>query len=386
MTRESDGEGSVDPLRILDEYDFELPERNISQRPTDRREQARLMVLDRDTGTVVEAGREHRVASLPRWLRAGDLLVINVTRVVPARLVGRKLSGGAAEALLLGVEPGETENSNSFRALVKCGGRLRVGLEFEFGDRAEAAAAMLPATIRALHDRGEATLDFEEGADPYAVGQAPLPPYIKRASASNSESEVDLARYQTVYASEPGAIAAPTAGLHLTESLLAELRAMGVEIAEVVLHVGAGTFRPLEREAFDRGRLHAERFVLPEETAAAIGRTRARGGRIVAVGTTTTRVLESRADGKGGVVPGRGETELFIRPGAARFQIVDALLTNFHLPRSSLLLLVAAFMGRAALLAAYAKAIAEGFRFYSYGDAMLILPHAETAAEAIRHD
>jgi S-adenosylmethionine:tRNA ribosyltransferase-isomerase len=389
-------EGS-DGLRILDDYDFSLPAKNISQRPTERREASRLMVLDRETGAVIESGREHRVSALPGWLRRGDLLVINVTRVLPARLVGRKASGGGAEALLLGVEP-EVEGSTGgphgvadedYRALVKCRGRLRVGLEFEFG-----AAPSLSASIVAIHERGEVTLRFAAGADPYSVGLAPLPPYIKRNNAASSDADTtndaeragpsgrseaaeDLERYQTVYARAPGAIAAPTAGLHLTESLLEALRAQGVEIAEVVLHVGAGTFRPLDEEAFTRGRLHAERFELPEETVSAIDRARARGGRVVAVGTTTTRVLESRATEDGGLEPGSGETDLFIRPGSAPFRVVDALLTNFHLPRSSLLLLVAAFVGRDALLAAYEKAIADGFRFYSYGDAMLIMPGAQ---------
>jgi S-adenosylmethionine:tRNA ribosyltransferase-isomerase len=256
---------------------------------------------------------------------------------------------------------------------VKCGGRLRIGLEFEFGD-----ARGLPARLTAIHERGEVTLEFAPGADPYAHGRAPLPPYIKRGLAhdalENEVSAIDLDRYQTVYASQPGAIAAPTAGLHLTDALLDRLRAKGVEIAEIVLHVGAGTFRPLDQEAFERDRLHAERFELPAATAAAVRRTREHGGRVVAVGTTTTRVLESRADGSGGVLAGSGETDLFIRPGGRSFQVIDALLTNFHLPRSSLLLLVAAFVGREPLLAAYEKAIAGGFRFYSYGDAMLIAP------------
>jgi S-adenosylmethionine:tRNA ribosyltransferase-isomerase len=390
-----------DGLRILDDYDFSLPAENISQQPTERRESSRLMVLDRDSGVVIESGREHRVSALPDWLRPGDLLVINVTRVLPARLVGRKATGGGAEALLLS-EESATDGSaggtrhpvpNGYRALVKCRGRLRVGLDFEFGD-----PPSLSASIVAIHERGEVTLRFAPGVDPYSVGLAPLPPYIKRgtvtalgreesspkeeANPSLSEASRDLDRYQTVYAKAPGAIAAPTAGLHLTESLLEGLRAKDVEIAEVVLHVGAGTFRPLDEEAFAKGRLHAEYFELPEPTVAAINRTRARGGRVVAVGTTTTRVLESRATDAGGLEAGSGETELFIRPGSRPFRVVDGLLTNFHLPRSSLLLLVAAFVGREALLAAYAKAIADGFRFYSYGDAMLIMPGAKAGTYA----
>jgi len=353
-----------DPLRILDDYDFELPEHCIAQRPAPRRDAARLLVLDRDSGVVVESGPAHRVDSLPGWLRAGDLLIVNVTRVLPARLVGRKSSGGAVEALLLGPD----READSFRALLKCSGRLRVGLEFEFGP-----AATLSATLVALHERGEVTLRFAKGADPYLAGRAPLPPYIRRGGGADQRMLEDHERYQTVYAREPGAVAAPTAGLHLTETLLAQLRSDGVEIAEVVLHVGIGSFRPLDREALESGRLHPERFDLPAATAAAILRTRAKGGRVIAVGTTTTRVLEGRADGRGGVEAGVGETDLFVRPEGPPFRVIDGLLTNFHLPRSSLLLLVAAFVGRAPLLAAYHEAIAAGFRFYSYGDAMLIL-------------
>ncbi|MBW2425790.1 MAG: tRNA preQ1(34) S-adenosylmethionine ribosyltransferase-isomerase QueA, partial [Deltaproteobacteria bacterium] len=373
-----------DGLAELDAYDFELPERCIAQSPAVRREQARLMVLDRDDGSVVAAAEDSRVADLPRWLRAGDLLVVNATRVLPARLVGRKASGGAAEALLLG--PATRPESSAagaepvFRALLKCTGRVREGLELAFG-----AGGALPARVVAQHERGEVSLLFPPGSDPYAHGVAPLPPYIRRGADEAGEPEgraqEDRDRYQTVYARAPGAIAAPTAGLHLSESLLAALRDAGIEIAEVVLHVGVGTFRPLDAEALASGRLHSESFELPERTAEAIDRTRERGGRIVAVGTTTTRVLESRARDDGRVQPGAGETDLFLRPGAegGGFRVVDALLTNFHLPRSSLLMLVAAFVGRAALLAAYREAVAAGFRFYSYGDAMLIVPGAREA-------
>jgi S-adenosylmethionine:tRNA ribosyltransferase-isomerase len=393
----------ADPMRILDDYDFELPEDRIAQTPAPHREDARLLVLDRTSGCVLESGPEHRVRALPEWLRAGDLLVVNATRVMNARLRGRKATGGAAEALLLGPAPAP----GVFRALLKCGGRLRVGLEFAFGD-----TKPLAARIDALHERGEVSLRFEPGADPYAQGIAPLPPYIKRGLDSSEDSRADLERYQTVYAREPGAVAAPTAGLHLSHALLQTLQANGVEIAEIVLHVGAGTFRPLDREALESGRLHVERFELPEATAAAIARARVRGGRVVAVGTTTTRVLESRASGGDhtrdtqntqdaqnpqdvqdaaqearhadanvtGVVAGAGETDLFMRPGGPPFRVVDGMLTNFHLPRSSLLLLVAAFVGRGPLLEAYRQAISSGFRFYSYGDAMLILPQAERRA------
>ena len=231
---------------------------------------------------------------------------------------------------------------------------------------------------RGAHGRGEATLAFAPDADPYAVGRAPLPPYIRRAP--DDAPSADLDRYQTIYAREPGAVAAPTAGLHFTRALFDALEARGIARAEVVLHVGEGTFRPLDGDAIDTGELHREDYVLPEETVAAIERTRADGGRIVAIGTTTARVLESCADGSGRLTAGAGTTRLFLRPGGRGFRVVDAMLTNFHLPRSSLLMMIAAFVGREPILAAYHHAIAAGFRFYSYGDAMLIAPGLTQAA------
>ncbi len=361
-----------DPLAILDGYDFELPESNIAQAPMQERESARLLVLDRSSGRILAPDEDQRIRDLPRWLRAGDLLVVNATRVLPARLVGRKASGGAAEALLLGPEPvadAQCETSD-YRALVKCTGRIRDGLSLSFGHDFD-----LSATVVAIHDRGEVTLRFEADVDPYTRGEAPLPPYIRRYG--NASSADDLARYQTVYAREPGAIAAPTAGLHFTDALFDRLRDQGVGLAEVVLHVGAGTFRPLDAKAMRSGRLHQENFELPSSTVDAIAKTQASGGRVVAVGTTTARVLESQIGEDGRLRSGTGTTDLFIRPGARPFQVVDALLTNFHLPRSSLLLLVAAFVGRRPLLTAYEYAIRQGFRFYSYGDAMLLVPNDE---------
>jgi S-adenosylmethionine:tRNA ribosyltransferase-isomerase len=285
--------------------------------------------------------------------------VVNTTRVRRARLRGRKESGGAAEALIL-----EDRGEGRFEALVRCRGKLKAGLKFRFEDRDGAA----DAEIIEVSGDGPVVLAFEPGVDPERLGEAPLPPYIRRDAADDR----DLARYQTVFAREPGAVAAPTAGLHFTPALLDALDRRGVERAEVVLHVGPGTFRPLGTRELASGRLHRERFALPEATARAVARARERGGRVVAVGTTTTRVLEARAREDGRVEPGAGETDLFLRPGS-RFRVVDALLTNFHLPRSSLLLLVAAFAGREPVLAAYREAVARGYRFYSYGDAMLVL-------------
>ena len=340
----------------LDDYDFALPSDRIAQEPPAARDGARLLWLSRADG----ARSHHAIRDLPALLTPGDLLVVNATRVLPARLRGRRSTGGAAEALVLG--PGSA--ANCFRALVRTRGRQRPGLKFHFHGNGQ----VLDAELVSVAGDGEVELVFADGASPYALGEMPLPPYIRRDAPRCDDAE----RYQTVFAREPGSVAAPTAGLHLSEALLAALAARGVERAEVVLHVGRGTFAPLAETALRARRLHAERFALPEATAQAIREARARGSRVVAVGTTTARVLESCACEGGGAVAAReGVTDLFLAPGD-RFRVVDALLTNFHLPRSSLLLLVAAFAGRAPVLAAYAEAIARGYRFYSYGDAMLV--------------
>jgi S-adenosylmethionine:tRNA ribosyltransferase-isomerase len=342
------------PLRLAD-YDFALPPEQIAQEPLAERDASRLLVLERSSGV-----RTHRsVRELPALLRAGDLLVVNATQVEPARLRGRKTSGGAAEALLLGpgAKPGE------WRALLRARSpRVGTKLRFARGERT------LEAEVAALEADGSALLSFPPGARPHDLGEAPLPPYIRRPERRPE----DDARYQTVYARVPGAVAAPTAGLHLTRALLDALARAGVAYAELVLHVGLGTFRPLGDAELAAGRLHAERFELPAAAAEAVAAARRRGGRVVAVGTTTARALETCACEGGGVEPRAGETDLFLRP-SHRFRVVDALLTNFHLPRSSLLLLVAAFAGREAVLDAYAEAVAQGYRFYSYGDAMLVV-------------
>jgi len=339
----------------LGDYDYALPPGAIAQAPLPERSAARLMTLDRRSGARAQRG----IRELPELLRPGDLLVLNATRVLPARLRGAKPSGGHVEALLLG----PAGPAGRFEALVKIRRGVALGLRLRF-TRGELAAE---AEIAALLDHGRVALQFEAGVDPYALGETPLPPYIARATPDPR----DVERYQTVFARAPGSVAAPTAGLHFTHALLDAIRARGVQTAELILHVGIGTFRPLRAEDLAEGALHAERFELPEATARAIATARACGGRVVAVGTTSARVLETRADGAGGVVAGAGETRLFLAPGA-QFRVVDALLTNFHLPRSSLLLLVAAFAGREPVLAAYREAIALGYRFYSYGDAMFI--------------
>jgi S-adenosylmethionine:tRNA ribosyltransferase-isomerase len=373
-------------LPALADYDFALPAERIAQEPLPERDAARLLHLDRRQGAVAHAS----IRALPHLLRRDDLLVVNATRVLPARLRGRRDTGGAAEALLLGPAPDASDPAiAAHRAFVRISGRLRPGIKLRFFGETpapgsataspdEARPAGLDAEITAVGEGGEVTLTFRAGEDPYAVGWPPLPPYIERAhgpwNPASGTSPVpcdDRERYQTVFARVLGAIAAPTAGLHLSQALLAEIEAVGVRRAEVILHVGAGTFRPLREEDLRTGLLHAERFELTPETARAVAETRRRGGRVVAVGTTATRVLETCAREDGTVGAGSGETRLFLRPGD-RFQVVDALLTNFHLPRSSLLLLVSAFAGRERVLDAYREAIARGYRFYSYGDAMWI--------------
>jgi S-adenosylmethionine:tRNA ribosyltransferase-isomerase len=342
------------PSLDLTDYDYDLSPDRIAQAPPEERDGGRLLHLDRGSGA-----RSHgRIADLTRWLEPGDLLVVNATRVLPARLRGRKQTGGAAEALLLGESGG-----GRYRALLRARGRLRVGEKLRF----ERGAVGAEAEIATLASDGEVELVFSGVASPYDLGETPLPPYIRRDAARDA----DVGRYQTIYARDAGSVAAPTAGLHLSERLLAALDARGVLRAEVVLHVGAGTFRPIRAEDLARRRLHPERFELPEGTARAVAETRDRGGRVVAVGTTSARVLEARGDTRGRVEPGTGETDLFLLPGMP-FRVVDALLTNFHLPRSSLLLLVAAFAGREPVLDAYREAVSAGYRFYSYGDAMLL--------------
>jgi S-adenosylmethionine:tRNA ribosyltransferase-isomerase len=346
---------------LLRDFDFELPADRIAQQPAPRGE-SRLLVLDcvgglgGGIGGGIGGERHRRVGDLPALLRPGDLLVVNDTRVVPARLFGRSAGGGKIELLLV-----ERQGPREWDALVRPGRRARPGTVVDFDGG-------LTAEVLAKGDDGRHRIRFSEEVEGHLdrIGHIPLPPYIKRP-----DQETDRAAYQTVYARHPGAIAAPTAGLHFSEPLLAALRAAGVETAAVTLHVGIGTFKPVTAELVHEHRMDREPYTVPEETAAALQAVRERGGRVVAVGTTVVRTLEAAALAGGGVVQaGAGSTDLFIVPGF-RFQVVDVLLTNFHLPRSTLLLLVSAFAGRDRVLAAYQEAIAEGYRFYSYGDAML---------------
>ncbi|MBL8752400.1 MAG: tRNA preQ1(34) S-adenosylmethionine ribosyltransferase-isomerase QueA [Planctomycetes bacterium] len=341
------------------EFDFVLPQERIATRAAEPRDSARLLVHDRRHGT-----QDHvHVRDLPRFLRAGDLLVLNDTRVLPWRLRGRRATGGACECLLVRLDGDVGE------AFVKPSKKLRPGDEVPMED----GAIVLRLAEALGGGRWRVVLRARSGSVAQALeqcGRAPLPPYIDR----DGEEDVaaDRARYQTVFARAPGAIAAPTAGLHFTPELLTTLQAGGVELAWVTLHVGEGTFAPLRTTVVEDHRMHAERYELPPATAAAVAAAKARGGRVVAVGTTSCRTLETCALPDGSVVAGTGASDLFLYPGR-RFQVVDALFTNFHLPQSTLLMLVAAFAGRDAILAVYRDAIERGYRFYSFGDAMLVV-------------
>ncbi|MCW5750291.1 MAG: tRNA preQ1(34) S-adenosylmethionine ribosyltransferase-isomerase QueA [Alphaproteobacteria bacterium] len=338
------------------EFDFELPEELIALRPAEPRGAARLLVVRQ------EALEDRLVAELPALLTPGDLAVFNDTRVIPARLFGRR--GAARVEILLHREraPGQ------WLAFARPAKRLKAGQRLDF-------AAGFSAEIVTRGESGEVELRFDRAGQALSEalarhGETPLPPYIARRRAVDARDRGD---YQTVFAGREGAVAAPTAGLHFTPELLAALKTRGVGAAFVTLHVGAGTFLPVKAEDTAGHRMHAEWGEVPEVTAAAIASARAKGGRVLAVGTTSLRLLESAADGTGKVGPFRGETDIFITPGY-RFRAVDLLFTNFHLPRSTLFMLVAAFSGLDRMRAAYAHAIAGRYRFYSYGDACLLYP------------
>jgi len=344
---------------LVRDFDFELPDASIAQHAAPRGE-SRLLVLD-----AAGEERHQRVRDLPELLRPGDLLVVNDTRVLPARLFGKRDPSGGRIELLLAERHGERE----WDALLKPGRRAAPGTRIELSEE-------LSADVVARGEDGRFRLRFTGPVEPHLerLGHVPLPPYIHR-----TDDAADRERYQTVYAREPGAIAAPTAGLHFDDPLLAALEARGVERAAVTLHVGLGTFKPVTAELVHEHRMDAERYVIPEATATALRRAREEGRRVVAVGTTVVRTLESAAvraaeagAADGDVPAGPGTTSLFIYPGFG-FRVVDALLTNFHLPRSTLLMLVCAFAGRERVLALYREAAALGYRFYSYGDAMLLL-------------
>jgi S-adenosylmethionine:tRNA ribosyltransferase-isomerase len=341
-----------------EDYDYDLPSGLIAQRPAEPRDSCRLMVVDRGSGQI-----DHRVFSdLGDYLRAGDLLVVNDTRVLPARLKGAKLdTGGVAEVLLL-----RERYTGTWECLVKPGRRLKPGAHITFGD-----GVLTGLVVDVVEDSGARLVQFHTSGMAFLdavrqLGEVPLPPYV-------NEPLDDPERYQTVFAAAERSAAAPTAGLHFTEEMLTSLRGQGVDMARVELDIGLDTFRPIAEEDPSAHRIHTERFRVPSWTAEAVNATRARGGRIVAVGTTAVRALESAWDEEAGeVVAAEGDTGLYIMPGH-RFRVVDVLVTNFHVPRSTLLLLVSAFAGRELVMSAYASAMEERYRFLSFGDAMLFV-------------
>jgi S-adenosylmethionine:tRNA ribosyltransferase-isomerase len=348
----------------LSDYDYNLPPELIAQKPAEQRDRSRLLVLDRHSGA-----RHHgRFDELPTYLRTGDMLVINNTEVVPGRLFGRKSSGGRVEVLIIDYAGGQADAGQfTGRCLVRASKAPRAGARLHFDQDLTAEVIGGGEGIYTL--RFTCPGNFEDRL--YAVGRVPLPPYIKRPGAANDDRD-DRSNYQTVYASEKGAVAAPTAGFHFTRRLLADLAAAGVNTVAITLHVGYGTFLPVRADDIRQHRMHAERYRISAGAADRLNAARRAGDRIVAVGTTSVRTLEYAADENGRIRPGTGNCDLFIYPGY-RFKVIDALVTNFHLPRSTLLMLVSALAGRETVLAAYREAIREKYRFYSYGDAMLIL-------------
>ena len=342
----------------LADFAYDLPSTSIAQHPASTRDGSRLLVIDRPGGTWAD----HTFSRLPELLRPGDCVVVNDSRVLPARVLAVETASGRGVELLFV----SRRDERRWTALVRPGRRCRPGAELQVGDGA-------PVRLRVVTEEADGTRLLERGDGTIeelmaAHGLPPLPPYIVHHVHPDAD---DLERYQTVYARHPGSIAAPTAGLHFTPELLAALRRAGIEIQSLTLHVGPGTFRPIRAARVEHHQLAGERVTIATGVADAINRARAEKRRVVAVGTTTTRALEGSVDGQGQVLPQEGMVDLFITPGH-RFRVVDALITNFHLPRSSLLVLVAAFAGRELILKAYRHAIDAGYRFYSYGDACLI--------------
>jgi len=364
-----------------DTFDYDLPPELIAQEPVEPRDASRLLVLGSRAGAAGRPALEHRTfRDLPDYLEPGDLVVFNETKVIPARLLGWKTTGGRVEVLLLRPAAGPRGAAGDDRgdvvrweALVKPGRRVKPGSELVFGEDPD--TPRLRARVEARTEAGGRILSFTTvreresfGRVLEELGRVPLPPYVTRALE-------DPERYQTIYARRPGSVAAPTAGLHFTPEVMRRLSDKGVSRAWVTLHIGLDTFRPVREENVEDHRMHREWYEVPAETAEAVTRCRERGGAVVACGTTVVRTLESAADPDrpGLVRPGSGETSLFIYPGF-RFRVVDVLLTNFHLPRSTLIMLVAAFAGTERVMAAYGEAVRLRYRFYSFGDAMLVFP------------
>ena len=336
------------------DFDFYLPEELIAQTPLEKRDGSRLLVLDKESGAM-----EHRhFYDLPEYLRAGDCLVLNNSRVLPARLIGTRPGGGAVELVLL-----RDLGEGRWECLSRPGRKTKPGTELSFG------SGELKATVEAVAEGGNRIVKFDYQGIFLEVlerlGKMPLPPYIK-------EELQDPERYQTVYSRELGSAAAPTAGLHFTNELLEKIQAMGVKVCYVTLHVGLGTFRPVKEDEIENHEMHSEFCIIPEDTARTVTETKQKGGRIVAVGTTSCRTLESFAKDDGTLEACSGWTDIFIYPGYS-FKCIDALVTNFHLPESTLIMLVSALAGREHILNAYKTAVEEKYRFFSFGDAMLIL-------------
>lgn len=335
------------------DFYFELPAELIAQTPLDRRDASRLMILNKDTGEI----KHRHFYELPEILREGDCLVLNDSRVLPARLFGNRKSGGMVEVLLL-----RELGDDKWECLTRPGRKTRPGAELSFGD------GELSAVVQEVVSDGNRIIEFKYDGIFLEVlerlGRMPLPPYIK-AELQDKE------RYQTVYSREPGSAAAPTAGLHFTKPLLEKISGMGVNVCFITLHVGLGTFRPVKEDEITEHEMHSEFCIIPAETARMITQTKRDGGRVVCVGTTSCRTLESFANDDGSIKAGSGWTDIFIYPGY-RFKCVDALVTNFHLPESTLIMLVSAIAGRDNVLAAYREAVEEKYRFFSFGDAMFI--------------
>jgi S-adenosylmethionine:tRNA ribosyltransferase-isomerase len=338
----------------VSDFNFELPEELIAQHPLKNRDESRLMVVNKKTGDLKEAVFKNIVD----YLNPGDCLVLNNTRVMPARLIGERLeSGGKIEFLLL-----KRIEGDKWESLVKPGKKAKIGSEFTFGN------GRLTAKVVDIVDEGNRVIEFyykgifEEILD--ELGQMPLPPYI-------TEQLEDKERYQTVYSKTVGSAAAPTAGLHFTHELLEAIEKKGVQIAYITLHVGLGTFRPVKVDSIEEHKMHAEFYIMDEETSAKINNCKNNGGRVISVGTTSCRTLESVADASGHVAEKSGWTDIFIYPGYD-FKVIDGLITNFHLPESTLIMLVSALAGKETIMKAYNKAVEERYRFFSFGDAMFI--------------
>jgi S-adenosylmethionine:tRNA ribosyltransferase-isomerase len=341
----------------VNDFNYELPPELIAQFPADKREESRLMVIHRKSGLI-----EHKhFYNILDYLKSGDCLVLNDSKVLPARLKGRKEGGAKIEFLLL-----KRRCKDVWETMVRPGRKAKVGEIVHFSE-----SPFLSAKIIDYGEEGTRIVEFEYegdlGTTLDSVGQVPLPPYIKRENVNT-----DRSRYQTVYCKEQGSVAAPTAGLHFTEEVLGKIKKKGISVAYLTLHVGIGTFRPVKCEDIEEHKMHFEEYRISQDAASAINHAKASGGRIVSVGTTTTRTLESAADENGTVREGSGKTDIFIHPGFS-FTAVDCQLTNFHLPKSTLLMLVSAFYDREEILKAYDLAVRDGYRFFSYGDAMLII-------------